>query len=173
VFSRTWCRLGAQNNRVINVSTEEHGIGESFCDVRDIQLGKLCSNIQSLKQIEDGFGDGALFLHIAAQAHQEQGWFWNRFSSFTAIHAGLFAFNGVATPSKIVMAVGLGLAIGWIVIQALSLQYINRSKGRLHAYERVLGLRAPSGLWKPTSTLVGFIVSVGVGIAWVYTLARF
>lgn len=112
-----------------------------------------------------------LFAVVVAQAHQEQGWYWARFSALTAVHAGLFAFSSVQERSpglRILLTAGMLFSGFWIWIQWLSLGYVNRSKERQHAYERNLGLRPMERQrWRPASTDVGFLMTVGVGIAWV------
>lgn len=122
-----------------------------------------------LRALEDGFRNYSLFEHVSTEAARQQEWFWARFGSFTAIHSGLFAFSSLEHASTLLLWIGLFLGCSWAGIQYLSLGYVERSKRRLHAFERCLGLR-PTKTTKDdipaTSTVIGLGVAIACTFAW-------
>jgi hypothetical protein len=78
--------------------------------------------------------------------HQEQGFFWNRFTAFATLHAGLFVVSTSGDvqahllPRMVILILGFLLSLSWAAIQWLSLQYVDRPKVRYYDLARKLGL---------------------------------
>lgn len=86
------------------------------------------------------------FELLQAERHQEQAHFWNRFTAFATLHAGIFV---IATSTNVqsqriaslgVAIAGLGLSGLWAEVQRLSLRYVDRWKPIYHSEREGLGL---------------------------------
>lgn len=68
--------------------------------------------------------------HIHARLVGEQNLFWQRFTAFSALNAGLFVLAASTSLQSVraMKLVGAGLGLAWSAIQWLSLRYTKRDK---------------------------------------------
>lgn len=125
--------------------------------------------------------DGATWRRFeAVQAIQiaEQDFFWQRFTAFSALVAGLLvlaASDSVAKPLY-VKGVGLLLSFAWCLIQARSLYYVQRMKDDWFALRLQCGIDKPGQHplpskhdYAPTSSsFMGFCVTGIVFLMWIW-----
>ena len=107
---------------------------------------------------------------------REQTFYWQRFSAFAALHAGLLV---LATSSALnspvpVRVIGLVLGILWAYIQFVSRHYVNRLKPLYHEKREQLGIGYKRH-WLfdhafLSSTNMGCIVALGVSVLWIIQL---
>jgi hypothetical protein len=108
--------------------------------------------------------------------HQQQHFFWNRFTAFATLHAGLFV---VATtvqarfiPRTIILVLGIGLSLMWAAIQWRSLQYVDQPKIRYYELARALDLvpREDASDRRSSSTDWAFWSVIPVVLVWLVLL---
>lgn len=122
-------------------------------------------------------GDPTPFGVIHDWFLNEQNFFWQRFTAFSALHAGLLvivASTSSAAAPVYLNIVGLVLAVAWVLIQWASLYYVNRSKDRYYAMCQARGIDPPPKHWLfkgvLSSTDIGVWVSVVTLIFWILNL---
>lgn len=99
--------------------------------------------------------------------------FWQRFTAFAALHAGLFVLVGAESIAgkHWVVILGLTLAIFWFLIQLVSLFYVNRNKHKYYKYGVKLGIKKAKRHWLLngglSSSAMGLYVSSFVLVFWV------
>jgi len=111
---------------------------------------------------------------------QEQGWYWSRFTAFSAMHAALFVLLSVGDSSEstgrangLIAGAGLVLSLAWMYIQAISLWYVKRYKRAFRALLHDAGLGSKRPKYFPvSSTEVGAGVAASVGLLWVLLIAQ-
>lgn len=76
-------------------------------------------------------------------AGMEQSFYWQRFSAFATLHAGLFVLStskAIEGNSTFVEIISLVLAMAWVLVQIKSLTYVDRIKDAYHKERELMGI---------------------------------
>ena len=107
---------------------------------------------------------------------QEQNYYWQRFSAFATLHAGLFvlATSDSITNRLPIYIIGIILAVAWVFIQWASLFYVERIKPFFFNRLETKGVRLRRhwlfSEFKLSSTRIGVAVTVLIFLLWLIML---
>jgi hypothetical protein len=115
---------------------------------------------------------------LATFVFQEQAFFWQRFASFSALHAGLLvlasstALDAKPFPRAVLMLLALILAIAWIRIQLTSLWYVDRYKPQFHEARRLLNFTYPPKTThsNPAFSTTNIAISVPIAVTAIWSV---
>ena len=116
--------------------------------------------------------DELKFNILHDRINQEQNFFWQRFTAFSALHAGLFILVGSKAYGNLglVSIIGVVLAFAWFLIQWASLYYVDRNKSAYYDLCRDSDIPVPPKHWLfrkgLSSTNIGFAVSIVTLLFW-------
>jgi len=110
---------------------------------------------------------------LRAESAREQEFYWLRFASFSALHAGLLVVAGDKLGQfRLLPIAGLVLAFIWLFIQLASRHYAHRVKPSFHELRVKAGLSYPSHwLFKygwTASTNIALLVPAALVGLWVH-----
>jgi hypothetical protein len=116
------------------------------------------------------------FEIIQTERHQEQGFYWTRFTGFATLHAGLFVIATSSTVQNrawatlLLAVLGIVLSALWAEVQWLSLRYVDRWKPAYFAEARRLrfDIDAVKLNREWSSTDLGRYVPFAVLILWAF-----
>ena len=113
------------------------------------------------------------FTILHDRVNQEQIFFWQRFTAFSALHAGLFVLVGSKEYGNLGLTsiIGLVLALGWFLAQWASLYYVDRNKGTYYDLCKKVNVPVPAKHWLfrrwLSSTNIGVAVSLVTLMFWI------
>jgi ABC-type uncharacterized transport system permease subunit len=104
----------------------------------------------------------------------EQTFFWQRFTAFSALHAGLFVVLATKqfVNTKVLAVAASTLGLAWFLIQGASLHYVDRHKKTYYKLCKKFRIPKPKEHWLfkklLKSTNIGFYVSIITLLFWLY-----
>lgn len=107
---------------------------------------------------------------------QEQNYYWQRFSAFATLHAGLFVLvTSDSISNKLPFyIIGIVLSIAWVFIQWASFFYVDRVKPLIDSRLEMQGIKLKRhwlfSKYKGASTRIGVIVTLLVFLLWIVLL---
>src|SRR5436189_285135 len=89
----------------------------------------------------------SLLVFLNDKVMREQEIYWQRFTAFSALHAGAFVLlTAPHLPKNHIAKGGVILAVAWVLIQWVSLHYAHRPKALYDTLLKRLGIRFRSGV---------------------------